>query len=709
VTGRLCIVALLLALPALVAAQSSVVTTPHVRAELLAHAPQGIAPGKPVWFGLSIRHAPHWHTYWRNAGDSGLPTTLAWQLPDGVQAGEIEWPTPKQLRIGPLMNYGYEDALLLPVPVTVSNGFAAPALAVKLRADWLVCKDVCIPESGEFTVTLPADAATGDPGGVFAAARSRTPRPGGAAVATGRVDRNALAIEVAGLAADVQGKSLLFFPETGGVIEPAAPVEQTWNGSTWSARIPLSAQRSESPSAMQAVLVAEPAAGVRVRLEIAGPWPVATPDRAATTAAAPPTLAPVPAGTSTSLLLALGFALLGGLLLNLMPCVFPVLSLKLLSLAQPGQRRRARVAAGLAYTCGVVASFVALAALLLGLRAGGEQLGWGFQLQSPLFVAALALLFTLIGLSLAGVFGLRGVLPGELASARARHPLVDHALTGALAVAVASPCTGPFMGAALGSALTLPAAQALSVFAALGLGMALPYLVAALIPGIARHLPRPGAWMLRFKVAMAFPMFATVVWLVWVLGQQVGIDGAAALLAVLLATAFVCWVVGTPGVGRRGRGIGSALAAAVWLATLLWAWPALHEPATTTVMAAAAPAADKGWQPWSPDAVAGARAQVRPVFVDFTAAWCVTCQYNKRSALADPAVLADFAARNVLLLRADWTRRDAAITQELARLGRSGVPVYALYAPGAATPTLLPEILRAGDLRQAIAAMQTGA
>jgi thiol:disulfide interchange protein len=209
--------------------------------------------------------------------------------------------------------------------------------------------------------------------------------------------------------------------------------------------------------------------------------------------------------------------------------------------------------------------------------------------------------------------------------------------------------------------------------------------------------------MLRFKVAMAFPMFATVVWLVWVLGQQVGIDGAAALLAVLLATAFVCWVVGTPGVGRRGRGIGSALAA------LLWAWPALHEPATTTVMAAAAPAADKGWQPWSPDAVAGARAQVRPVFVDFTAAWCVTCQYNKRSALADPAVLADFAARNVLLLRADWTRRDAAITQELARLGRSGVPVYALYAPGAATPTLLPEILRAGDLRQAIAAMQTGA
>jgi len=694
----------MLCLPLLAAAQTAVVTTPHVRAELLAHAPEGVGPGKPVWLGLSLQHAPHWHTYWKNAGDSGLPTTMSWQLPAGVQAGEIAWPTPKQLKLGPLMNYGYEDTVLLPVPVSVSSDFSAPALAVKLRADWLVCREVCIPESGEFTLTLPGAASVNEHQDKFTSTLARVPQAQTQAVAKGRVEGQALVIDVNGLAAADQGKSFVFFPETGGVIEPAAPIQQAWNGSTWSARVPLSAQRSESPSQMQAVLVAGAAMGLQVRMDITGPWPGAVPVNAANAS-----VAPMPAEPSSSLLATLGLAVLGGLLLNLMPCVFPVLSLKLLSFAQPGQRRRHRVAAGLAYTAGVLVSFVALAGLLLTLRAGGEQLGWGFQLQSPLFVAALALLFTLIGLNLAGLFELRGALPGNLAAARARHPLADHALTGALAVAVASPCTGPFMGVALGSALTLPATQALLVFAALGFGMALPYLAVALLPGIARHLPRPGAWMQRFKVAMAFPMFATVLWLVWVLGQQVGIDGAVGVLAVLLATALVGWAVGTPGLGRRARGVGSLLAAAVWLATLAWAWPALREPAVNLSATAPTATAASEWQAWSADAVTRARAQGRPVFVDFTAAWCVTCQYNKRSALADTGVLADFAAQNVLLLRADWTRRDAAITQELARLGRSGVPVYALYGPGASAPTLLPEILRAGAVRQALAAMQASA
>ncbi len=698
--------ALLLCLPLLAAAQTAVVTTQHMRAELLAHAPQGIGPNKPMWLGLSLRHAPHWHTYWKNAGDSGLPTTMSWQLPTGVQAGEIAWPTPKQLKLGPLMNYGYEDTVLLPVPVNVSGDFSAPTLAVKLRADWLVCKEVCIPESGEFMLTLPAATAVVAHQNLFTAALARVPRAQTQAVATGRVDGQALVIEVNGLAVADQGKSYVFFPETGGVIEPAAPIEQAWNGGTWSARVPLSAQRSESPSQMQAVLVAGVATGIGVRMEIQGPWPAATLPGAKSNKSA----APMPAEPAAPLLATLGLALLGGLLLNLMPCVFPVLSLKLLSFAQPGQRRRDRVGAGIAYTAGVLVSFVALAGLLLVLRAGGEQLGWGFQLQSPLFVAALALLFTLIGLNLAGLFELRGGLPGNLASARARHPMADHALTGALAVAVASPCTGPFMGVALGSALMLPAAQALLVFAALGFGMALPYLAIALLPGIARHLPRPGAWMQRFKVAMAFPMFATALWLVWVLGQQVGVDGAVGVLAVLLATALVGWAIGTPGLGRRARSVGTVLAGAVWLATLAWAWPALRDPAAAaSTSSAPAPATASTWQPWSADAVTRANAQGRPVFVDFTAAWCVTCQYNKRRALADAGVLADFAAQNVLLLRADWTRRDAAITQELARLGRSGVPVYALYGPGANAPTLLPEILRVGALRQALAALQTGA
>jgi thiol:disulfide interchange protein DsbD len=701
-TRALRLAALLICFPTLAWAQAAV-TTEHVQAELVAHAPQGIEAGKPVWLGLSIRHQPHWHTYWKNPGDSGLPTTLSWQLPASVQVSDIHWPTPQQLPIGPLMNYGYEGDLLLPVEVTVPRGFAAPVLDVKLRADWLVCKDVCIPESGEFTLSVPVAAGTNQHAGLFAAAQARIPQAVPQAVATARVDGKALAIDVKGLPEAVRDRALTFFPETGGVIEPAAPIAQRWNGSVWTANVPLSPQRSESPTTMPAVLVADGAAGLQVRIDINGGWPGSASAAPVQAAAASPATTEE---TSPSLVVALGLALLGGLLLNLMPCVFPVLSLKVLSFAKPGHERSA-ASAGLAYTAGVMVSFVALAGLLLVLRAGGEQLGWGFQLQSPLFVAALAVLFTVIGLNLVGVFDLRGVLPGNLAAVRARHPVVDHLLTGVLAVAVASPCSGPFMGVALGAALTLPAPQTLGVFAALGFGMALPYLAIGLMPRLAHALPRPGAWMQRFKVSMAFPMFATVVWLLWVLGQQVGIDGATGLLGVLVALAFAAWALGTPGFGRHARwGLGS-FAAVVLVGTLAWAWPAVQAPNTATLNTQA-PATAR-WQPWSTEALAKARAEGRPVFVDFTAAWCVTCQFNKRTALADPAVLADFDAQKVVLLRADWTRRDAAITQELGRLGRSGVPVYVLYGPGAARPVVLPEILRAAELRRAINTMQLGA
>jgi len=398
--------------------------------------------------------------------------------------------------------------------------------------------------------------------------------------------------------------------------------------------------------------------------------------------------------------LAMGLAMLGGLLLNLMPCVFPVLSLKVLGFARHAGERGALLAGGLAYTVGVVLSFVALAGLMLALRAGGEQLGWGFQLQSPLVVAGLAALFTLIGLNLAGVFEVGNLLPDRLATMQLRHPLVDSALTGVLAVAVAAPCTAPFMGASLGFAVTLPAAQALAVFAALGLGMALPYLLASAWPALARALPRPGAWMATFKGLMAFPMFATVVWLVWVLGQQAGIDGAAALLGTLVALAFVAWALGGAEHRRGTRWALGALGAALLVATLSWALPAWRaEPARMSAEAA------HGWQAWSPARVAEATAAGRPVFVDFTAAWCVTCQYNKRTTLADERVQSAFADRDVLLLRADWTRRDADITAELSRLGRSGVPVYALYAPRASGPTLLSEILSVDEVRQALATL----
>ncbi len=690
---------LLLCLPGFALGQPAVVATAHVRAELVAHAPSGVRPGKTVQLGLSIQHQPHWHTYWKNPGDSGLPTTFSWQLPDGVQVSDVDWPTPKQLPVGPLMNYGYEDQVLLPVKLSIPEGFSARTLDVKLRADWLVCKEICIPESGEFSLQVPTDAATVSHATTFAAAQARVPQSLENLRAAALVEGNVLAVEVDGLPPAAQQKALELFAETPGVIEHAARIEQRWDGARWKAAVPLAAQRTESPSVMHAVLAApgQPT-GMRVRLAIEGQWAGVSSPAPAATHSAPQGVAP----SAASFMLTLSLAVLGGMLLNLMPCVFPVLSLKVLGFAQPGQSRRTLAASGVAYTAGVIVSFVALAGLLLVLRAGGEQLGWGFQLQSPVFVALLAVVFTLIGLNLAGVFEFGSVLPSSVATLRARNPVADHALTGVLAVAVASPCTAPFMGVALGAALTLPPAQALMVFAALGLGMALPYLAASLLPGVARRLPRPGVWMLRFKVLMAFPMFATVVWLLWVLGRQVGIDGAAALLAVLVALAFTAWAIGSPGFGRKGK-LGFGTAAVVTLAaTVFWAWPAVHSPA----LAASGTTNDSPWQPWSIAAVAEAQAEGRPVFVDFTAAWCVTCQVNKLTTLSDRTVLADFHRRRVLLLRADWTRRDPQITQELARLGRSGVPVYALYTPSAQVPLVLPEILRASDLHRALADLQ---
>ena len=699
--------AALAALPvlAVAAALGPVVTTPQVRAELVAHAPEGVAAGKPLWLGLKIEHQPHWHTYWKNPGDSGLPTTLAFTLPGGVTAGPIQWPTPGRLPIGPLMNYGYEGTLLLPVAVSVPAGFAAETLDIKLQAEWLVCKDVCIPENGEFALRLPAQAATGAHAALFAAAQAALPQPVPEAQATATLKDGALVVRVSGLPAAWQGKALQFFPETTGVIQTAAVPKAEWQQGVWTALVPLDPQRTDSPQAMPAVLTtAGQSAGLQVQMAVTGEWPAVV-AAAAYSATSPAPGAEASTGTAApavdmSLGLALLLALAGGAMLNLMPCVFPVLSLKVLGFAHHAHDRKRLLAGGLAYTAGVVASFVALAALLLALRAGGEQLGWGFQLQSPAVVAVLAALFTLIGLNLAGVFEVGSVLPSSWAGASARHPMVDSALTGVLAVAVASPCTAPFMGASLGAAVALPTWQALMVFAALGLGMALPYLAASAWPALARLLPRPGVWMAHFKTVMAFPMFATVVWLVWVLGQQTGMDGVAALLALLVTLAFVAWALGSPTLGPKARNGFGAVALVLMAAALFWAVPTLRHEASAQV-----PGASDPWQPWSAERVAQAQAQGQAVFVDFTAAWCVTCQFNKRTTLADASVKAAFEARKVLLLRADWTRRDAAISAQLSRFGRSGVPVYALYAPDAAGPRLLSEILSPAEVRDALAAL----
>ena len=535
-----------------------------------------------------------------------------------------------------------------------------------------------------------------------------------------------------GLPAAWQGQKLSFFPETAGVIDNAAAPTASWQDGVWVAAVPLSAQRSESPALLPAVLTREgEAAGVQLALSVSGPWPAAgsgTPAPAHGDATSLAGAGSGPGASAMSLAGALLLALVGGALLNLMPCVFPVLSLKVFGFTAHAQDRRALLAGGLAYTGGVVVSFLALAGLLLALRAGGEQLGWGFQLQSPGFVAGLAILFSLIGLNLAGVFEIGNLLPGSWAAGRARHPVVDSALTGVLAVAVASPCTAPFMGASLGLAVTLPTGQALAIFAALGLGLALPYLLASAWPALARALPRPGPWMATFKTLMAFPMFATVVWLAWVLGQQAGVDAVAGLLGVLLALAFAAWAWGLPARRASTRVLWWSASALLLAATIAWAWPSFQtapiNSGTTSGSAGGgigSPEAPRSgganreegrregreadWQPWSPERVQAALASGQPVFVDFTAAWCVTCQFNKRTTLADAQVRADFAAKRVVLLRADWTRRDPAITAALAQLGRNGVPVYLLQAPGGAAPRVLSEVLSVREVREALAAL----
>jgi thiol:disulfide interchange protein DsbD len=674
---------------------SAVVVTEQVRAELLAHAPQGIGAGRKIWLGLQITHQADWHTYWKNPGDSGLPTTLKWTLPAGVQAGEIAWPTPKKFPLGDLANYGYEAVVLLPVPIQIGADWAGESLQVQLQANWLVCRRECIPQEGQFALQLPASGSIAMHGGAFEAALAAQPR----ALAGGQIEvrEQSLQLRLSSLPPAVRGQKLELFAETAGIIETAAPWQQSWQGPDWTAVVPLSRMRSESPARLPLVLASLGPGGGSWRIEapVTGSWPAAAP-----IAGVPPSLeaalkanaaaAPADAATGLGLAAALLGALLGGLILNLMPCVFPVLAIKVLGFASV-QRRSERLQAGLAYTAGVLLSFAALGALLLGLRNAGEQLGWGFQLQNPAMVAALAALFTVLALNLAGLFDFAQLAPPALAGRRLRHPAADAALSGVLAVAIASPCTAPFMGASLGAALSLPAWQGLSIFATLGLGMALPYVLISAVPALGRALPRPGPWMLRFKQFMAFPMLATVVWLVWVLGQQSGIDGAASLLLVLLLLALLLWTLG----GRRG--LAPVLALAALAGGLWWAGPQV----VRTTQSPAAVDASSPWQPWRLGLVEQTLAQGRPVLVDFTAAWCITCQYNKQTVLQDASVLADAQARRVLLLRADWTQRDADITAALRALGRSGVPVYALYAPGK-PPVLLSEILSVQELRSAL-------
>jgi thiol:disulfide interchange protein DsbD len=681
----LLLLSLCLALPA--AAQSTFDTvdrddpSPFSDAALAVSA-SAVAPGDSFEVALVLTQDPHWHSYWLNPGDAGEPTTIEWRLPDGVTAGALRFPTPSAIRMSGLVSYGYEDEVALLATVAVPPEYAGDTIRLEGSARWLICADVCLPATAEVEASVAVGARTPARAEQFAEWRRRLPvralgwTTEAVETPTGFDLRIVPPADWAG-----SMESATFFALDRGLVQYAAPQPLSRNGEAYVLGL-AGAGIADTPDALAGVLaladgqtVDDEHRGLVVRAPV-------VPSGAGEGAGADE------AGV-TSLWIALLLALGGGVLLNLMPCVFPILSLKILGFArghEPSVMRRH----GLLFGAGVLVSFLVLAGLLLVLREAGEAVGWGFQLQSPPVVAALAVLMTGLGLWLLGVVEFGGRVMGVAAQAEGREGNGGAFLSGVLATLVATPCTAPLMGAALGWALVQPAASALAVFGALGVGMALPYVALSFFPAGLRRLPRPGPWMETLKQALAFPLFLTAVWLVWTFGTQTGLGGMALLLAALVLIGLAAWVLGrwpSATTSGRVRGVTRTIAAATFVGAIgLVAMGSAQQPTGTT-------SAPTQWAAYDPAEVDALVASGEPVFIDFTASWCLTCQANKASTLRTDAVQQAFREKGVHLFTADWTSRDDTITRALADLGRSGVPVYALYPGGGADVRLLPELL----------------
>ncbi len=690
---------LLLASPSLapgVAAQGED-TSPHSDAWLVPEV-TSIQPGAPFTVAVYFELEENWHNYWRNAGDSGLPTEVEWELPAGFTAGEIRWPVPERIVLYPLVDYGYHDRVALLVDVTPPADLP-PGSGVRLAAqvDWLICKEICLPAYDRLEVEIPVrdSEPTPDPSRAALFAETRASLPSVVPGWTTAVQVTEAGYRLTLTPGDGAGPtpdSVYFFAADKSVVDHAEPQTAFLEEETLTLELEGSAYAMQPTHILRGVLLAEDggrwdAEGTEEALWVEVPVAGAPPPPQEEEAEVPPP--PPPAGADTGLGLALVFAFFGGVLLNLMPCVFPVLSLKILSAAGQGNRGRAFIRnQGFVFGLGVVGSFLLLAGLLIALRAGGASLGWGFQLQSPLFVAAMAALFFGIGLNLMGVFEVGTSLTRLGSRADGEGSYSEALASGVLATIIATPCTAPFMGAALGFALTRSALETLVIFLALGVGMALPYVVLSVSPGLLEKLPRPGPWMETLKQLLAFPMFATVIWLVWVFGQQTGVGGATYLLTGLLLVSMAAWMMGR---WHRADLTSGGVARVVGVATLALALLSVLRGADQLPPAMAP---QEGWQPFDQEEVRRVVSAGRPAFVDFTAAWCLTCQVNERLVLSMASVQGAFRDRGVTLFKADWTRQDPEITAALEALGRSGVPVYALYSGEAGSPPhLLPEVL----------------
>ena len=700
-TVKYWLLGLVFASPAAWPLSGNVVTNNNVKAHLVSEV-GAIAPGQSFWVALELNIRDGWHTYWRNPGDSGQATTLRWQLPLGFTVGDIVWTTPHRFEIPPLINYGYAKHAVHLVKLTAPKDLkAGMPIALSAKAGWLVCSDVCIPEDADLKLNLPVTTQAGavDPAEatLFTAARSELPGPEPAAT-TARIRDGQLVIALGHEwgATLSQIKSLAFFPYDEGGIEYAAPQTLVRTKDALELVMKLG-DRPPQAGIIRGVLVATEQSGsdaVTVPLEIAA------------------NLSGPAAGTdnrrpAASVLLLLLFAVLGGVILNLMPCVFPVLSIKAIDLVEQAKKHPAAVRIkGLVFTAGVVSSMLCLAAVLLTLRAGGQQIGWGFQLQSPLFVTLLVYLLLAVGLNLSGVFEVGGGLSGVGDGLTQGDSYRASFFTGVLTTLVATPCTAPFMAFAVGAALTQPPIIALCIFAALGLGLALPYLLLSCAPWMRRALPKPGAWMDTLKQVFAFPIYASAAWLLWVLAQQTSSIGLGAALAGAILISLAAWAYQKSKSSSAGGRVAALVTAsfAVLLALVLPARFTDVAMAASGVAASGVHAADE-WQPYDAAQVSQLNAAGRPLLLNFTASWCLTCLVNERNAFADSRVLEVFRSKGVTLMKGDWTNRDPAITRALAAFGRAGVPLYVVYnsKPGSSEPILLPQLLTASVVQSAFA------
>jgi thiol:disulfide interchange protein len=664
-----------------------------------------VSPGQNFWVAVRQQISPGWHTYWVNAGDAGEPLTVEWKLPEGFKAGQIQWPLPEVQPVASLTNYGYSGEAWLLVRMQAPQTLPAGPVTLEASAKWLACEKVCVPEEAELTLTLsaaagPGDAMTSSQADIIRRHAALLPAqaPWKSTLLLGR-ETLRLNIEDIGVQAGNPGK-LRFFPLDADLIDNSAAQRATLAGANLSLDLRRGEMKDQPVEELKGLLVAETASGRKgYWLAAKNAGPLTDEKRAAAPASTPPANSAADdfsGGTVVGIgpLTAILFAVLGGIILNLMPCVFPVLSLKVLSFAKyadPAKQGAGR-RQGMAYLAGVLASFAALGALLLALRAAGGAIGWGFQFQAPEFVLLMAAVFTVYGLSLSGVFTFGSSLMGAGDSLTRHGGYTGSFFTGVLAVVVATPCTAPFMGAALGYALTQTAAEAFAIMLALGAGFASPMVLLSLSPAFARMLPRPGAWMEILKEVMAFPMYASTLWLVWVLSVERGSDGVMMAGIALLGISFAVWLTGR--LQNAGAGPAALIplaAGCVFLGVTAWLLSAVPE----SIVTPGAGASSGFEEPYSRERLAELRAEGRPVFINMTAAWCITCKVNERMGITSTRIQDEFRRRNIAYLKGDWTNNDPRITEVLHTFGRAGVPLYLLYPPagGGKQPDVLPQLL----------------